>query len=467
MVAAFEVIPEGDHDMTPCRTCYTLLFVFIGMGSVHAQEAYLQSLRPPTPTSKTIALTLPSGTPLQIALRKEVRIRKVGQAIPGRLVQPVYAFDHLVIPVGTEVTGHISRINGISGKQRALGILNVDFTPRHSIEVEFDDLVFTDAKHIRLHTLVTPGSGQVMRLATAGEHQKGSKVKTAASQKMEEAKQEWHNAMRQVKEPGKMHRVLRYALAQLPVHPQYIDAGTLYFAELQEPLDFGSESLTTKTESALGTPPPPGSLVRALLATPLNSAITQKGAEVEALISQPLFDGDRLILPQGSRLRGSVLQVRAARHLHRNGQLRIAFRELILPEGTVQKVDTSLEGVQAGEGDHAQLDSEGSARATSSKSRYASTGLSVGLALTGQGGKRDVGEAGPVAGGATAFKLVGIVIGVFVRSHSFAIVMSAYGGSRSIYNNFLGRGRDIMFPKNTVMEIGFGNRTALPTPVAP
>lgn len=453
--------------MTPCRTFYTFFFVFVGMGSVHGQDTALQSLRPSTPTSKTIALTLPSGTPLQIALDKEVRVRKVGQAIHGRLVQPVYAFDHLVIPVGAEVMGHISKVSGISGKKRTLGILNVDLTPTHPIEVEFDDLVLTDGRHMRLHTSITPGSGQVMRLASAGEHEKRSMVKTAASQKMEEAKREWYNAMKQVREPGKMHRVLRYGLAQLPLHPQYLDAGTLYFAELQEPLDFGSEPLTSKTASALGTPPPPGSLVHALLVTALNSAATQKGAEMEALISQPLFDGDRLILPQGSRLKGSVLQVRPARHLHRNGQLRIAFRELVLPEGTVQRVDTSLEGVQSGAEDHAQLDTEGGARATSSKSRYASTGLSVGLALIGQGGKRDVGEAGPVAGGATAFKLLGIIIGVFVRSHSLAIVMSAYGGSRSIYNNFLGRGRDIIFPKNTVMEISFGNRTALPVPVAP
>jgi hypothetical protein len=466
MLAAFEVIPGGDHEMTLSRTSYMLLLVLIGMGSVHGQDAAFQSIRLPTPTSKTIPLTVPSGTPLQIALDKEVRIRKVDQAIHGRLVQPVYAFDHLVIPVGSEVTGHISKINGISGKKRTLSILNVDLTPTHPIEVEFDDLVLTDGRHIRLHTLVTPGSGQVIRLASAGEHGKRSMVKTAASQKMEEAKQEWHNAMKQVREPGKMHRVLRYGLAQLPAHPQYIDAGTLYFAELQEPLDFGSEPLTTKTVSALGTPPPPGSLVHALLATPLNSATTQKGEQVEALISRPLFDGDRLILPQGSSLRGSVLQVRPARHLHRNGQLRLAFRELVLPEGAVQKVDTSLEGVQSGAEDHAQLDTEGGARATSSKSRYASTGLSVGLALTGQGGKRDVGEAGPVAGGATAFKLVGIIMGVFVRSHSLAIVMSAYGGSRSIYNNFLGSGRNIIFPKNTVMEIGFGNRTVLPMQVA-
>jgi len=453
--------------MIACRTFYTLFFLFVVVCSVLGQDESAESLPRSAPTSTTIGLILPVGTPLQIALDNEVRITKVDQAIHGRVVQPVYAFDHLVIPVGTEVTGHISKINGISGKTRTLAILNLDLTPTHSIEVEFDELVLADSRHIRLHTFVTPGSGQVLRLASAGEHAKKSKVKTAASQKMEQAKQEWHDAMMQVKEPGKMHRVLRYGLAQLPVHPQYIDAGTLYFAELQQPLDFGSEPLTTQTVSTLGTAPPPGSLVHAILATPLNSAVTPKGAGVEALISQPLFDGDRLILPQGSRLRGSVLQVRPARRLHRNGQLRIAFRELVLPEGTAQKVETTLEGIQSGAEDHAQLDTEGGARATSSKSRYASTGLSVGLALTGQGGKRDVGEAGPLAGGATAFKLVGIVIGVFVRSHSLAIVMSAYGGSRSIYNNFLGRGRNIIFPKNTVMEIGFGDRTALPMPASP
>ena len=451
--------------MNRCRMSYTVFVIFVGMASVRGQDTTLQSHRPPAAAS-VIALTLPSGTPLQIALDKEVRVRKVEQAIEGRLVQPVYAFDHLVIPVGTEVTGHISKISSIAGTKRALGILNIDLTPTHPLEVEFDDLVFTDGRHMRLHTSVTPGSGQVMRLASAGEHEKRSMVKTAASQKMEAARREWYSAMKQVREPGRMHRVLRYGLAELPLHPQYLDAGTLYFAELEEPLAFGSEALTPRNASALGTLPPPGSLVHALLITPLNSATTLKGAEVEALISRPLFDGDHLILPQGSRLRGSVLQVRPARYWHRNGQLRIAFRELVLPEGTVQRVATSLEGLQSGAEDHAQLDTEGGARATSSKSRYASTGLAVGLALTGPGGKRDVGEAGPVAGGATAVKLPGIILGLFVRSHSLAIVMSAFGGSRSIYANFLGRGRNIVFPKNTVMEIGFGNRSALPVPVA-
>jgi hypothetical protein len=264
-----------------------------------------------------------------------------------------------------------------------------------------------------------------------------------------------------------MHRLVRYGVAQLPVHPQYIDAGTLYWAELRESLDFGSEPLTNKTVSTIGTPPPAGSLLHARLVTPLTSATTYKGEKVEAVCSQPLLDRNRLIVPQGSLLKGCVIQVRSARHFERNGQLRITFDQLVLPDGVAQRVDTSLEAIQANDQDHLHLDSEGGAQATSSKTRYLSTGVSVTLALIGSGGRRDVGEAGPVAGGATAFKLVGITVGLLVRSHSLGILMSAYGGSRSIYSNFLGRGRDIRFPKNTAMEIGIGGRTAQPIAVSP
>jgi hypothetical protein len=259
---------------------------------------------------------------------------------------------------------------------------------------------------------------------------------------------------------------MHYAVEQLPAHPQYIDAGTLYSAEISQPLDFGSESISPQTLSAVGTPPPPGSLAHAVLLTPLNSATTPKSADVEAEVTQPLLDQGRLILPAGTRLRGTVLQVRPARRLHRNGQLRIVFREVVLPSGAVQTVDTRLQGIQSDSADNAQLDSEGGAKSTSSKTRYITTGVSVGLALIGSGGRKDVGDASPIAGGATGFKLIGLIVGIAFRSHTYGIFMSAYGGGRSIYNNFLGKGRDIVFPKDTVMEIGFGNRTSLPMPSA-
>jgi hypothetical protein len=284
---------------------------------------------------------------------------------------------------------------------------------------------------------------------------------------MDQAKQQWHQAMQQVKQPGKLHRALRIGIAQLPVHPQYIDAGTLYFADLLQPLDFGSEAVNEQARVPVGTLPPPGSLVSASLITPLDSGTAKFGETVQAVVTKPLFDGNRLVLPQGSLLNGSVLQVRPARHLKHNGELRIAFHELVLPSGSSFRVDTTLEAVQAGQAVNPSLDPEGGAKATNPKSRYVTTGFAVSLAMVGSGGKNDVGTAGPVGGGAVAFRLVGIAVGFAVRSHTLGILMSAYGGSRSIYVNFFGRGRNISFPKDTAMEIGFGGQTSeKPMPVS-
>jgi hypothetical protein len=450
------------------RVLSMLLFAFAFTAHLPAQIAASRSRSAPSQPSsepRSIALTVSNGTPLQIVLDKEVRVRKVGQPVSGRVVQPVYVFDRLVIPVGTTATGRISAIDPIPGPTRVLSAMNADFTPPHKLAVVFEELILPDGRHMDLHATTVPGTGQVIRLVSADQHKKNA-VKDAAAQKMDQVRAQWNNAMKQVESPGKMHRVMHYAVEQLPAHPQYIDAGTLYSAEISQPLDFGSESISPETLSAIGTPPPPESLAHAVLLTPLNSATTQKSTDVEAEVSQPLLDQGRLILPAGTRLRGTVLQVRPARRLHRNGQLRIVFREVVLPNGAAQTVDTRLQGIQSDSADNAQLDSEGGAKSTSSKTRYLSTGASVGLALIGSGGRNDVGDAGSTAGGATGFKLIGLIVGIAFRSHTYGILMSAYGGSRSIYNNFLGKGRDIVFPKDTVMEIGFGNRTSLPMPTA-
>src|SRR5260370_23432437 len=300
---------------------------------------------------QAIALAVAKSTPLQVALDKEVRVKKVGQPVHGRLVQPVYAFDGLVVPAGTEVGGRISGIEAISRKKRVLGILDGDFTPARKVEVQFNELVLPDGKQIPFESVVTPGSGQVMQLVSTKDEKKKKTAKDAASEKVDEAKQEakrqWREALKQVKEPGKVHRLERYAVNQLPARPQYIPAGTGYFAELREPLDFGSEPATPQVLASIGETPPSGILIPALLVTPLDSARTMKGAEVEAVLAQPLFDGNRLILPEGSHLKGSVIQVRPARFLHHNGQLRITFRQIVPPDGVAPRAVADLEGIHA------------------------------------------------------------------------------------------------------------------------
>jgi len=395
-------------------------------------------------------------------LDKEVRVEKIGQPVHGRVAEAVYAFDKLVVPVGAEVTGEVTQLEGVSGGKRTLDALNAEFTPARKVQIEFKELILADGRHIPIQSSVTPGSGQVIQFATAGEADKKNGLKNTASEKTkqarEEAKRQWDEAMKQVHEPGKIHKLERYAVGQLPAHPQYIDAGTVYFAELLQPLDFGSEPMTPEIASSINSQPPPGSFVRARLTTPLSSATAKKGDEVEAVLSQPLFDGKKLILPQGCRLKGAVVQVQPARSLSRNGRLRMVFHELVLPDGVEQKVNASLEGLQASKGDDVKLDSEGGAEANSPKTRYLTTGISVALAALSQGD--DPGDR--AAGGAGGFKLVGMAIGAFVHSQPLGMAMGAYGASMSVYTHFVARGRDVLFPKNTSMQIGIGVRMDVP-----
>jgi hypothetical protein len=409
----------------------------------------------------TIPLIVPKGTSVQVILDKEVRVRKVGQPIHGRIAEPMYAFDKVVLPLGTEVTGKITQLENVSGGQRTLDVLDAEFTPPRKIHVEFNELVMADGRHIPIHTMVKPGSGEEIQFVTAADDKKKG-VKDAAADKAkqakEEAKREWNAAMKQVNEPGKVHRLERVAVAQMPIHPQYIDAGTVYFAELQDSLDFGSEPMTPEIAIAIKSPAPPGSFVRARLMTAVNSATTMKGDEVEAVLSQPLFDGTRLILPQGSRLKGTVVQVQPARYLSRDGRLRMVFHELVLPDGLEQKVDATLEGIQAGKGQNLRMDSEGGAEATPPKTRFLATTVAVGLGAVSFLGDT-FGDTGPrVAGGAGGYKLVGIALGLAIHSQEFGMAMGAYGGCRSIYTHFIARGREVVFPKNTSMMIGIGER---------
>jgi type IV secretory pathway VirB10-like protein len=432
------------------------------------QEAVQSTPAPLSSPERTIALTVPKDTPLEIALDKDVHVKEVGQEIHGRLVQPVYAFDRLVAPVGTDVKGRIAKIDPISGKRRVFGVLNGDFTPPHNIQVEFTELQLKDGTQIPFQATITPGSGQSIQLVSAKDDSKKKGLQDAAAKKIDEAKQEarqkWNDAMKQVKEPGKLHRLEQYAVAQLPVRPQYIHSGTIYFAALKQPLNFGSEPLTPQMMSSVGTPPPAGSLVHALLVTPLNSATTLKGAEVEAVLSQPLFDGDRLILPEGSRLKGLVVQVRPASRFHHNGQLRIIFRELVPPDGIQQRIVSNLESVQSGKSEHITLDSEGGAEATSPKTRYLSTGLTIALAFASTQHHTDADDAATgggsgngVAGGTAGFRLVGMAFGLLVRSQPVGMAMGAYGSARSVYSNFISKGHEVVFPKNTPMEISIGS----------
>ena len=428
-----------------------------------------------------IPLTVPTGTPLKVALDREVRVQKVGQSVHGRIVEPVYAFDKLVVPAGTEVVGRISGIDRVPTKGRIVAAMNGEFSPSRQVHIDFSELVLRGGRHVPLQTDVSPGSGGVLQFVPVSQmdQQEGkkNKARNAVSRQVGEAKkevkQQWEVAKKQLHEPGKMHRLERLPVAQLPYHPQYMDAGTSFNADLLHPLDFGAEPLTPAVLEDIGTPLPAGSVVHAVLVTPLGSAQSKKGDPVEAVITQPLVVSDRLFLPEGSQLKGSVLQVRPARRFSRNGQLRIVFHQVVPPSGIQQTVEASLEGIAVAKGEHLSLDSEGGAQATAPKTRYLTTAISVMLASSSigdghgrdndgdlRGGGGDVGSG--AANGASGFRFLGTIVGAFAHSRVVASGFGFYGAAMSVYSHFLVRGRDVVYPKDMSMMIGVGTKETQP-----
>jgi hypothetical protein len=147
--------------------------------------------------------------------------------------------------------------------------------------------------------------------------------------------------------------------------------------------------------------------------------------------------------------------------------LRIVFHEIVPPQSAAQHVEASLEGVEVKDDQHLSLDSEGGAQTTTPKTRYLTTGISIALAASslapdadaGRGGELSIGETGKGAlNGASGFRMIGFITGALVHSRALASSFGVYGASMSVYDHFLSRGLDVVYPKDTAMAIGFGSR---------
>ena len=412
------------------------------------------------------------------------------ELVHGKLVESVYAFDQELIPAGSVATGHVALVESVSGLKRTLAYSNGNFSPFHRYTVTFDSLTLPDGRHVPITTTVSPGTAEVVRLVSNPEKEKQRSAtdlaKEQAKGKIQEAKDEVHDSWRKLTAPGKMHRVKEYLLAQSPYRRQFIEPGTRFVADLDAPLDFGETLRNGDQLTELGGAPAPDVTLKARLVAEVSSATATRGSPVTAVLTQPLYSPTHeLVLPVNTRLVGEVLQARPARKLHHNGELRVIFERIETPDEAVQalaqlhpvtsesegvnrhrhsqQILGNLEAVEVDRHSNIKLDEEGGARATDSKTRYLSTGLAVLIAAAAahpdaEHGTVDAGGDPSVraASGGSGFRLVGALVGLASKSTPVSIVLSAYGASSSIYSNFLSRGRDVILPKDTPLEISFG-----------
>ncbi len=442
------------------------------------------------PAEVRIPLTVAQGVPLRIKLTRRVPIRKVGVRVEGRLAAPVYVYNRLVIPSGTVALGHVIEVRGLSRVARARAIMDGDFTPWRTARVSFDTLILKNGKRIPISTQATVGIPQVVRLVSSGSKPScQGRIAQAIGNAKRQLRAEKKQALEEVKGPGRIRRLWRWAksvaVARLPYHWQAYPPGTEFTAVLKKPLNMGVEELPAQSLAKVGTAPPANSVVHARLTTALNSATARRGTPVEALVTRPLYSPhNRLIIPQGTRLVGSVIRARPARWLHRNGSLRFTFKRMEPPANKPEFIPGSLQAVVVPRKANLTLGEEGGVKPKASKKRYLAPALSIALAAMAATPDRDAvkgaqagatvpaqgGALGAIAAGGWGLGLIGSVAALAAQSRWVSAVLGFYSAAGAIYSNLIARGHNVAFPADTPMDIRLGNhhspasRLKLPPP---
>src|SRR5262249_62427432 len=103
-----------------------------------------------------VELVVAAGRPLRVALTETATITRVWQTVSGTLVEPVYAYDRVVLPAGSSVTGHVVQLEDPSKVSRARAWMSGDFSPHRTIVLEFDSVVH-DGVSMPMGTAVSAG----------------------------------------------------------------------------------------------------------------------------------------------------------------------------------------------------------------------------------------------------------------------------------------------------------------------
>ncbi len=401
--------------------------------------------------------TVPAGVPLRVQIDHRYPM-KTGTHLEGHLIAPVYLVDNQVLPVNTLVSGTIAATHSVSKGTRTDALLNGDFTPLATPEVQFDHLTLPNGDVAEIATYAIQRDASVVRMRSPG------KRLSIKDQVTEQIKQRKQDTLDTVTKPGKADRARRFLYAQLPYHPQVIWSGTQYDAQLTRPLPIPQQNAPTPLPlQPLGDGPPTG-VIEARLTQDLGSATVKQGSSVNAVLTKPLLDPTQkeVILPEGTLLTGSVLQAKPARWFARNGKLRFAFRSIELPEGSEQQamehtVHGLMTAAEAAPGQDVSVDSEGGAKAGSGKNKYlAPLALGV-LAASSMDGDEasDIFKSGVVSNG---FGLVARVVTMAASNRGLAQSFAYFALSKSIYKRWIAKGHEVTFPKDTRLEVELAER---------
>lgn len=406
----------------------------------------LPSQSPIAASAVTPELLLPKGTSLQVEISRHYPM-KAGETIEGKLMHSIYADGRLAVPEGTHLLGSVVALEP-DRSTRWRGRLRGDFTPFHKVKVRFNELMLPQGP-VSISSADAEDGAPLLQLSAPG-----------ATPHRGFIARQWAQAKRQIRDrvdyftaPGRGDRALQLLYHQLPYHPERIQARTAWSFELTEPLALPDLPAATNAppQRALPNGKTETWAVHAVLGHDLTSARAHSGDPVEALVVEPVFDRDnKLVIPQGSTLIGKVTTSVAARSFGRNGKLRFTFQQVRFPEGFNRAVEGALAGAATEKSQNLTLDAEGTISPRNQSSAIAPILLTM---LAGRALDQDgniVANSGVASNG---FGLIGRIVGMAAGNPNIAAGLGFYAAGLSFYDNFLHSGRDVVFPRDTRIEI--------------
>ncbi len=140
----------------------------------------------------------------------------------------------------------------------------------------------------------------------------------------------------------------------------------------------------------------------------LNTKVSQEGDTFTGVVNRSVRVGDRIAIPEGSLVRGTVNHVKRPGRLKGRAELGLRFDEIELPDGTQVPLAASL--TELDERDKEKVTEEGQVEGEGSKKRDAATigaGAGIGAAIGAIAGG---GKGAAIGAGAGAAAGTGVVL---------------------------------------------------------
>jgi hypothetical protein len=417
----------------------------LGLLLVACGSAFAQSL-PAGHSSTALAfdpqpsLALPSSVYVKVRIEKAVKVSasKPGDVVEGKLAQNVYSGDRELFATGGRVRLIVDKL------ERRRRVPNDHWpwvvkalTPRHENYPTFRSATVSlaDGKEFALRvSLISIHRETEIR----AELRTTTKTKKADRPAMNSVSQAEGASTTQALLPGQSEPKDAESKSD-----GFANSGAIITLEAENPREIPGAASGGSLGAASAGPVTlaAGTAAKIILLGEVSASKSRPGDLFQARLVEPVLMDSKVVLPEGTLLRGKVVKSTPPRMLSRSGSLLLAFTDLTFPAGNGVPAAASVTGAEIDRQSHTRIDPEGKLRGDRPGKAWMllNAGVTSGIAKEADDATQLLVEAlvetATDASTAGVAKIVGACVsGVFMLTR---------------------HGRDVILPRFTEMDVTF------------